>query len=335
MLCNRFGADHRPWLALAMPEFQPLVDELADRKESRLERGAIRWGTFPDKTPNIMLDASLIEGRDVIFFGSPHPDRYMDFFSVVYAIPRYLARSFIVVMPFFPTGTMERVEKEGEVATAKTLTRMMSCTPFPLNGQTLFIHFDIHALATRFFFSDRIKVLLSSAVPSLVAYLRDLTFPTTVVFPDDGAKKRFSKIFQAHGIPTACCGKQRGKGEERSIVLQEGDVSGKHCIIVDDLVQSGSTLINCRELLHRVGAVSVSAYCTHGVFPRESWKRFVTDNSGMESSGQKGFAVFLITNSVPSTCSAVKGKRPFEVISLSNAIDNILANGHNASASRL
>jgi phosphoribosylpyrophosphate synthetase len=69
-------------------------------------------------------------------------------------------------------------------------------------------------------------------------------------------------------------------GNERIVKLKEGDPQGRHVIIVDDLVQSGSTLIECQKLLAAMGAAKVSAYVTHAVFPKRSWERFDHDNGG-------------------------------------------------------
>lgn len=62
--------------------------------------------------------------------------------------------------------------------------------------------------------------------------------------------------------------------------LKEGNPEGRHVVIVDDLVQSGSTLIECQKMLAERGAAKVSAYVTHGVFPEDSWKRFVPEKGG-------------------------------------------------------
>lgn len=76
------------------------------------------------------------------------------------------------------------------------------------------------------------------------------------------------------------------EGKNRIVKLKEGDPAGKHVVIVDDLVQSGSTLIECQKVLAARGASRVSAFATHGVFPNRSWKRFTHDRGG-EKPGLK------------------------------------------------
>ena len=141
-------------------------------------------------------------------------------------------------------------------------------------------------------------------------------------------------------------------GDKRIVRLKEGSPQGRHVVIVDDLVQSGGTLMECQKLIksqvrpcpgvntdmllnfmdvdagcrhaaeinllsHEAaqGAKHVSAFATHGVFPRESWQRFTSANGSEE-----GFKYFWITDSCPRTVSKVKGQAPFEIISLADPI---------------
>merc|ERR1712096_417680 len=168
----------------------------------------------------------------------------------IYAVPRYAARSFVVVLPFFPTGTMERVNVEGEIATAMTFARMLSATPQAQCGHVQFVFFDIHALQQRFYFADGILPRLVSAIPLL---LRELALLSTqgdrivVAFPDDGAKKRFGPMFDGY-FPQVVCQKVRD-GDKRIVRIADGVeyINGSHVVLVDDLVQTGGTLVNANK----------------------------------------------------------------------------------------
>ena len=73
------------------------------------------------------------------------------------------------------------------------------------------------------------------------------------------------------------CGKTRGTGadaDKRIVKIQEGSVSGMKVVIVDDLVQTGGTLYECGKVLKEAGALEVSAFVAHAVFPGDSFKRF-------------------------------------------------------------
>ena len=85
---------------------------------------------------------------------------------------------------------------------------------------------------------------------------------------------------------------------------------------MDDLVQSGGTLIECQALLQKLGATKVSAYVTHGVsFPEQK-----LETSLAKGAGGQGFSNFWITDSCPMTVKDVEGLKPFEVLSLARRI---------------
>jgi phosphoribosylpyrophosphate synthetase len=297
----------RPVVIMSTPEMRPCAERLAALANSgKAPEGATRarcvlddtltWRRFADGTPNITFNAVELRGRDVVFLAHFDPRDVLSLMSVIYAVPRYLVRTFQVVLPYFPTGTMERAEREGDVATAKTVARMLGATPPPQLGRPTFVFYDLHALATRFFFSDSIHIALASAVPMVFdRLLGGLLFPgdkarsrgLVVAFPDQGAQKRFEPLLREHAAavsarnsapdggdtatfhwPMVVCAKQR-RGATRDITIIEGSelVSGRDVIIVDDLIMSGSTLLVTADLLFERGARSVSCYATHSVFP--------------------------------------------------------------------
>lgn len=168
--------------------------------------------------------------------------------------------------------------------------------------------FDIHALQQRFYFGDSVIPDLRSAVPLLrreLAKRPDTSF--AIAFPDEGARKRFARLFPDY--PIVLCDKRRHE-DRRSIVVLEGETDGMHVVLVDDLIQTGSTLIEAAETLLRSGASAVSAFATHGVFPGESWKRF----------DPTLFDRVWITDSCPEASAAVRGHPPFELLSLAPLI---------------
>ena len=124
----------------------------------------------------------------------------------------------------------------------------------------------------RFYFGDAVLPLFESGVPLLLNRLAGMDKEqVTIAYPDEGAWKRFH--YQFDDFPEVICTKVRD-GAKRIVRLKEGDPSGRHIVIVDDLVQSGGTLIECGKLLHSLGASKVSAYVTHGVFPKQSYTKF-------------------------------------------------------------
>lgn len=280
---------------------------------------SINWRSFDDGFPNLFINnAQDIRGHHVAFLASfSSPGVIFEQLSVIFALPRLFVASFTLVLPFFPTGSFERMEEEGDVATAFTMARILSNIPISRGGPTSLVIYDIHALQERFYFSDHVLPCFETGIPLLKQRLQQLPDSDNIVvaFPDDGAWKRFHK--QLDHFPTVVCAKVR-EGDKRIVRLKEGNPAGSHVVIVDDLVQSGGTLIECQKVLAAHGASKVSAYVTHGVFPKQSWERFVHKNE------EKGFAYFWITDSCPLTVKAIANKAPFEVLSLAGSIADAL-----------
>uniref|UniRef100_A0A0V0HWQ7 ribose-phosphate diphosphokinase n=1 Tax=Solanum chacoense TaxID=4108 RepID=A0A0V0HWQ7_SOLCH len=282
---------------------------------------SINWRSFADGFPNLFINnAHDIRGQHVAFLASfSSPAVIFEQLSVIFALPRLFVASFTLVLPFFPTGTFERMEEEGDVATAFTMARIISNIPISRGGPTSLVIYDIHALQERFYFGDHVLPLFETGIPLLKQRLQQLPDSEKIViaFPDDGAWKRFHK--QLVHYPTVICTKVR-EGDKRIVRLKEGNPAGCHVVIVDDLVQSGGTLIECQKVLAAHGASKVSAYVTHGIFPNQSWERFLHKNDGSE----KAFTYFWTTDSCPHTVKAVANNAPFEVISLAGSIADAL-----------
>ena len=296
---------------LACPQMAALAGRIAAGcPDVRL--GTIHWSAFDDDFPNIVIDGiDAIRNHDVVFLASfDTPADIFHQLSAIYEIPRYAVKSFKVVLPYYPTGTMERVDRDGQVATAATLAKMLSNIPMSLSGPAQIVIFDIHALQERFYFSDQVIPRLESGV-FLVRDKLSLLEQPAVAFPDEGAWKRFGRWFD--GYPLIVCHKLRDK-RRRRITVREGRPEHRHVVIVDDLAMSGGTLLECRRALVESGARAVSAYVTHAVFPKEAWRQFLG----------AGFDRFWITDSLPCQADRLDGRPPFEVLSLAPSIGALL-----------
>ncbi|XP_068303968.1 ribose-phosphate pyrophosphokinase 4 [Pyrus communis] len=301
-------------------ECEDLARQVASQSDHIILQ-TIKWRNFDDGFPNIFINnAQDLRGQHVAFLGSFNSQGVIfEQLSVIYALPRLFVASFTLVLPFFPTGSFERMEEEGDVATAFTMARMLSNIPISRGGPTSLVIYDIHALQERFYFGDHVLPLFETGIPLLKQRLHQLSDSDKIVvaFPDDGAWKRFHK--QLDHFPMVVCNKVR-EGDKRIVRIKEGNPAGCHVVVVDDLVQSGGTLIECQKVLAAHGAAKVSAYVTHGVFPKRSWERFTHKDDGLE----KAFAYFWITDSCPLTVKAVANKAPFEVLSLAGSIADAL-----------
>lgn len=296
--------------------------ELIAMESDAIELRSIDWRNFEDGFPNLFIsNAHGIRGQHVSFLASfSSPGVIFEQLSIIYALPRLFVSSFTIVLPFFPTGSFERMEEEGDVATAFTLARILSNIPISRGGPSSLVIFDIHALQERFYFGDNVLPCFESGMPLLKNRLQQLpdSDNISIAFPDDGSWKRFHK--QLQHFPLIVCTKVR-EGGQRFVRLKEGEPKGRHVVIVDDFVQSGGTLIECQKVLAAHGAAKISAYVTHGIFPNKTWKRFKYDDGVGPDQGMK---YFWITDSCPLTVKEVKGIPPFEVLSLAGSIADAL-----------
>ncbi|KAL6134948.1 hypothetical protein ACLB2K_067176 [Fragaria x ananassa] len=176
----------------------------------------IKWRNFDDGFPNIFTNnAQDLRGQHVAFLASFSSQGVIfEQLSVIYALPKLFVASFSLVLPFFPTGSFERMEEEGDVATAFTMARMLSNIPISKGGPTSLVIYDIHALQERFYFGDHVLPLFETGIPMLKERLHQLPDSDKVV-----------------------CNKVR-EGDKRIVRIKEGNPAGFHV--------SGGTLIECR-----------------------------------------------------------------------------------------
>jgi phosphoribosylpyrophosphate synthetase len=154
-----------------------LAHEICGCARQTLVQGSIAWDTFEDGFPNLFLKnaAAVKQFEPVVFLASFHsPSVIFQQLSILYSLPAYLAKSFFVVLPYFPTGTMERIDQEGQIATAATMARCISAIPMSQSGPSKLLIYDIHALQERFYFGDSVTVLCESATDLFKASQRNM-----------------------------------------------------------------------------------------------------------------------------------------------------------------
>mmetsp|Transcript_13123 Transcript_13123/g.22302 ORF Transcript_13123/g.22302 Transcript_13123/m.22302 type:complete len:383 (+) Transcript_13123:401-1549(+) len=296
---------------------EPMANRMAKAYPDRFTYHSTKWNKFPDGTDNIeiggFLPYNLLSGEHVLFLASFHNnDVTLSQFQVIICLLQSFIESLTVVLPYYPVGTMERVTKEGTVATAATYAHMFSSLP-SCGRPTRLMVYDLHTLQNRFYLHGNAVASLQTAIPLLKERILASNIDA-VAFPDDGAAKRFGELFQDMELELIVCGKTRGDGDQRTVVIQDGDAEGKNIVIVDDLVQTGGTLYECGKTLQAAGAASVNAFVSHAVFPNQSWKRFHTGGD------RACFDKFWVTNSIPTITDTLPDDGPFEVLDLMDLI---------------
>jgi len=301
---------------LASPGMEAIAQSIELSDPKRFKYNKISWGKFPDGTDNIEIGGfspeNHISGENVILLSSFHNnDVTLSQFSVMVTLLQSFIESLTVVLPFYPVGTMERVIREGQVATANTYAQMFSNLP-SCGKPTRLLIYDLHTLQNRFYLHGNTIPSLQTTIPLLIDAIKDTNIDC-IAFPDDGAAKRFSSMFKNLNFEIVTCGKTRD-GDKRVVVIQDGDAKGKNVLIVDDLVQTGGTLFECGIALKKAGANQVSCFVAHGVFPGESWKRFMRN-------GDRGcFENFFLTDSIPTVTDVLPRDDVFKVLELRQKI---------------
>lgn len=303
------------------PSAAPLARRVVDADPSAVRLGGCSWQAFEDGFPNLTIDAADVEaienGAECAFLAClDTPAAVFGNMALIYALAQLGARHFRVLVPFFATGTMERVDAVGQVATAAAMARILSATPHCGSGPSTVVVYDVHALQEQFYFSDNVHVQLKSAVPLLHEKLAELAArpggpAPVVVYPDDGSAKRFAPRLAEY--ESVRCSKVRD-GDARVVAVKEGEAAGRHCVIVDDLARTGGTLIECARALKAAGAAAVSAFVVHAVFPDESWRQFC-DEEGL-------FEHVWVTDTVGPVAEELLP--PFEVLSIAPLLSKLL-----------
>lgn len=299
---------------LAAPAMQKIAQEICSEVDT-IDYIDIEWRRFPDTFPDTFISAKKsLKGKKVAFLACfDTPSTIFEQMSVIYDLAEFSPRSFRVILPYFPVGTMERKDSEGQIATASTLAQMLSAVAPSGPGPIPLYMWDVHALQIRHYFGQNISPRFKTATKLLKRALKGSD--VTICYPDMGAFKRFRRMFQDgdgnYLFDYVICNKIR-VGDERIVTVSEGKPQGRDVVIIDDLIHSGGTTIKCKDALMDAGANSVSAYATHGVMELKAWKKFL----------DAGFEKVWITDSCPATAEVVAGNGPFEVLSIKGQIKN-------------
>lgn len=297
--------------------FHPSVESLANNyigNKLNCRKGNMIWNKFPDSQPNIKFESNLEDKRIVFFMSVYDTSILFEQLSMIKILPRQFIKSLDIYICYYSVGTMERVDKEGVLATADTMANILSnCIETCKEGKPTIHIYDIHTLQNRFYFDyNRVQIKLHSGIPLLK---EKINVNSIIVFPDDGAHKRFGYDFNGYKI--IVCSKIRD-GDKRIITIKDKinfpldestlDLAQMELIIVDDIAQSGGTLIECKKALESYGYVKISAYVTHSVFPNNGWKKII-DNK---------FYKFYTTNSVPEITDKLEliENTPFVILKL-------------------
>ena len=235
-----------------------LADKIAEEYGSPL--GLSDVATFSDGEFRTSYEDN-VRGCDVFIIQSTFPpsDNLFELLMMVDAARRASARSIVAVMPYFGCARQDRKDKPRVPITAKLVANLLTAA-----GVSRIITIDLHADQSQGFFETPVDHLQSSSF--FVPYLRSLNLDNMMfASPDTGGTRRASMYAKIFGTGFAICYKQRSKPNVVDRMELIGDVEGKNVVLLDDIIDTGNTLLKAANLILEHGAKSVRAIITHPV----------------------------------------------------------------------
>lgn len=279
-------------LLFTIPSYQYLEPSFLAAGD--FEQGGLERKNFPDGERYLRIMSDIF-GRDVVLLGgTPSDTDWLDVFDLACGIARGGARSLSIVMPYFGYATMERAVKPGEVVVAKTRARLLSAIPSPEGGTHLFL-FDLHTDGIEFYFDDRILTRHVYGAPIITAKIADHMQgrPFVLGACDAGRAKWVQSLARDLGVEPAFVYKRRDDTTGGTAVTGiNADVKGKEVVVYDDMIRTGSSLVQAGRAYLQAGATKVHAIASHLVLPGDAL-------SNIEATGV--FATIMGTDSHPGS----------------------------------
>ncbi len=188
-------------------------------------------------------------------------DSIMEQLIMVDAARRASAKRITVVCPFYGYARQDRKSEGREPITARLLANM-----FAAAGTGRMVSVDLHSGQIQGFFDKPVDHL--TAMPVLVEHMRGLGDDLVIVSPDAGRVKVAERYTNHLNADLAIVHKRRAKDEKNLVEAKEivGEVAGRTCVLIDDMIDTGGTIVSAAEQLAERGASKVYACTTHGVF---------------------------------------------------------------------
>ncbi|KUO58063.1 MAG: phosphoribosylpyrophosphate synthetase [Alphaproteobacteria bacterium BRH_c36] len=218
--------------------------------------------TFADKEVFVEIHEN-VRGQHCFIIQStsfPANDNLMELLVLIDCLKRASAKRITAVIPYFGYARQDRKPKPRTPITAKLVANLIERA-----GADRVLTLDLHAGQIQGFFDIPTDNLYAAPVIVRDIKGRFNTDDLMVVSPDAGGVVRARELANRLQVPIAICNKWREAPGKASIMSVIGDVAGKRCILLDDIVDSGGTLVSAADALMAGGAIDVHAYITHGV----------------------------------------------------------------------
>ncbi|MCC7538755.1 MAG: ribose-phosphate pyrophosphokinase [Deltaproteobacteria bacterium] len=290
-----------------------LANEIAAYLEVPL--GRCRVSRFSDGESFVELKEN-VRGVDAFIIqptSAPVNDHLMELLIMADALKRASAASITAVVPYYGYARQDRKVAPRTPITAKLVADLIAAS-----GITRLVAIDLHAGQIQGFFNIPVDHLF--ALPVTLEHLRK-DFDEEVVFisPDTGGVERTRAYAKRLDADLAIIDKRRERANVSEVMNIIGDVEGRNCLILDDMVDTAGTLVNAAKALTNAGARRVSACITHPVLSGPAIERIV------ESDLDK----VIVTNTIPLSEKAVASGK-FTVLSVARLLGEAIKRIHNS-----
>jgi ribose-phosphate pyrophosphokinase len=275
--------------------------------------GETRLQRFSDGETHFQL-LENVRGVDV-FLVQPtcHPvdQNLVELLIMMDALRRASAGRITVVVPYYGYARQDRKDRPRVAITSKLVADLLATA-----GANRALFVDLHAAQIQGFFNIPVDHLFAS--PVLVGYFRDLNLPNlTVVSPDAGGVERARFFAQRLEVPLAIVDKRRTDINITEVMHVIGDVRGRTCLILDDIVDTAGTLVKTAEALLEQGAEKVYACASHAVLSGPAVERIKA--SRLEE--------LVVTNTIPLS-EAAQGVEKIKVLSIAGLLGRAIESIH-------
>lgn len=260
-------------------------------RQLHIPLGDVSVGKFSDGEISVEINEN-VRGKDVFLIQptcAPTNDNLMELVVMVDAFRRSSASRITAVIPYFGYARQDRRPRSARVAiSAKVVADILSTV-----GVDRVLTVDLHADQIQGFFDIPVDNIYGS--PVLVDDIQACRHENLIVVsPDIGGVVRARAVAKNLGVDLAIIDKRRPKANESEVMHIIGDVEGRTCVLVDDMVDTAGTLCNAAKALKERGALKVVAYCTHPIFSGRAIENL--ENSLLDE--------MVITNTIPLSAAA-------------------------------
>ncbi len=251
-----------------------------------------------------------VRGGRVFLIGSTMPptENLMEMLMMCDAAKRASAKHITAIMPYFGWARQDRKDKPRVPIGAKMVANLLTAA-----GATRIMTMDLHADQIQGFFEVPVDHVFASAL--FIPHIKKLKIQDlTIASPDMGGSKRANNYAKWLESEVVICYKQRKKANIIDKMTVIGNVKGRNVILIDDMIDTAGTLTKAADMLKDKGAISVRAYCTHGVLSGKALERI--ENSQLTE--------LVITDTIPHASLPDKIK----VISVAELFADVMKKVH-------